>query len=964
MSFPSFFALLFAGGALRRRRALARWLPAFAFFLTTLLGSGMAQATVYTFAGGAVDTCTLSNKVYTCPYPAYLDWDDAVMIGTGYTLKVTNNVAVTYNQGLTMQAGSKLIVTGYLNLKDINPANLKVADNSIIEVGGAFSMGSLKQSLSADISAYSMNLGTDAITVNGNLTSTTSIAIGSYATINGNISGTVITTAAPVKITGKVTATTSFTLASGSTVTGTVDTGSLVLESSEALIDGPAYVNTARLEWHGRVSGIIYCKNGTAKNKCDCVTNNSGYAVNKPNGPTCEAPSPKTPHHFLITHDGEGDTCLPEKITVTACANAACTAPHYNGAASGTISGLNLPFSIAADTGLVAVNATRFTEGPVNLGVVDASYDCYRTSNNSNSCAMSFAGGAKLLVDIPDHVAGAGGISAKVKAVRANDEKTACIAAFADTTYNVQYSCSYSKPKTGSLPLTLGGQPLACAAGTEKSISTKFDANGLAPALSLKYPDSGELALKAFVDTKKGMTAKGEKLFVTVPAAFKLAPPAGPLRAGADFAVDVTALNADGATTPNFDTKDLNDAGGTGHDVALDVACRAQGGALGSFASSVSFTDGVAKATARWSEVGRIDLKASVMNFLGIANLNAEGRTDDPLKNCPGTVGPFLPQYFKLVIERPIDEKDRTFHYAQEPFVVRAIAMSKAGTITENYDAKIVDTVTKAAYSEKLTLSALGPTGVALAPAPGVLNTVPAVTPPLVEIPASAFVKGSAAVTVNYTFAEVRTAPQGMRLRATNGKAAPADVGSAYAVAPDPDPAKEAQTIVRSGRMRIGNRFGGLKTTLSIPVTVEYWTGKSWLLNADDSFTAIPPGSFALKPTVSGMAISPTFPYDPADPQKLVRFLNGTVAFDLRVTAGGPGPVEIAINLGGALKDNTCIGDKVSTDLFSSGANKPWLRPVVTGCGGTTARDPSGRATFGVYTPENRRIIHVREVFN
>jgi len=62
--------------------------------------------------------------------------------------------------------------------------------------------------------------------------------------------------------------------------------------------------------------------------------------------------------------------------------------------------------------------------------------------------------------------------------------------------------------------------------------------------------------------------------------------------------------------------------------------------------------------------------------------------------------------------------------------------------------------------------------------------------------------------------------------------------------------------------------------------------------------------------------------------------------------------------------DNSCLGSAGGPGGAPSGAGFPWLPPVATGCGATRARAPSGRATFGVYTRENRRIIHVREVFN
>lgn len=937
MSFPSFFALLFAGAPLWRRRRSPHWLPALALALAGLLGSGLAQATVYTFNGNPVDTCTLSAKLYTCPNPAYLDWDDAVVIGSGYTLKVTNNVTVTYNQGLSMQPGAKLIVTGNLNIKGINPPNLKVADGSSIEVGGTFSMGDLRQSLSADVAANAIHLGTDAVTINGNLTSKTSIAIGSYATINGNVTGTVVTTASPVTINGKVTATSYFSLASGSKVTGSVDTGSLVLESSDALIDGPAWVNTARLEWHGRITGTLYCKNGTSKNKCDCVTNNSGYAVNSANGLRCESgAAPKGLHRFLITHDGEADTCLPEKITVTACANAACTAPHYAGAVTARV--LGHEFTIAENAGAAVLNLTRIAAGSVTLDVTGSTITpaseraCYRSSNNTNSCDMNFAGGTKLKLSVPAHAAGAG-IQGMLQAVKANDDNSACVAAFQGQVHDVSYTCSYGKPKTGTLSPALDNKPLACSPTAKLTINTGFDANGSA-RLPFSYADAGEIVLGAVIDGAKGK-ASGEGSAVTAPASFRIEPPAGPIRAGADFALRITARNTAGAVTPNFDTAALNNALAVKHDVTLAVDCHRQGGIKGSLTPvSPAFSAGVAAVTATWSDVGNIDLGASLPDFLG-AGVGATGSTSTAAAGqCSGAVGPFIPAWFYLELVSP-----RAFYYAGEPIPLRVSAMNKAGAVTVNYSAQ-------RGLSELLALAAHDKTGAAFAQAPGGLS------PAIVE--ADKFTDGVAQVQPSYVFTTAPHAPTQLRLRVRNGKAAPLDVSSAAPAAAE----DAAMPLVRSGRLRIGNRFGGLKTTLAIPVTAEYWTGKSWLLNSDDNHTVIPHNAFILKPAAEGMTVTRSFAANP------FRLAGGAGSFDLRVSAGGPGPVDIAINLGDGLMDNTCIGNAVGTGMASTSARIPWLRPYITGCNPAQFRDPSARASFGVYTPENRRIIHVREVFN
>jgi MSHA biogenesis protein MshQ len=332
---------------------------------------------------------------------------------------------------------------------------------------------------------------------------------------------------------------------------------------------------------------------------------------------------------------------------------------------------------------------------------------------------------------------------------------------------------------------------------------------------------------------------------------------------------------------------------------------------------------------------------------MGIDHLNAGGSTNSPATaGCDGNVGPFIPAYFKLQL---LDA--RTFHYSGEPFPLLVSAMNTAGAVTVNYSSTL-------GLSETVTLAANDKTGTAFSPVPGTLSNA--------AVAATAFKEGVASLNgtatngivlpkPSYTFTTVPTAPTQIRLRATNNKA-----GTAAVLSSAPAAAEEAaMPVIRSGRLRLGNRFGGLKSTLSIPVTAEYWTGRSWLLNSDDVYTVIPQNSFAIKPLVSGMTVAHSFASNP------VKLANGAAAFDLRVTGGGPGPVDIAINIGSSLQDNSCIGNTVGTGLATFGAAIPWLRPVTIGCNPSPlARDPYSRVNFGVYTPENRRIIHVREVFN
>lgn len=206
----------------------------------------MAQAATYVFNGNPIYSCTYSAslKLYTCPSSAYLAEYDQVIIADGYTVKVNNNIIIGYNHGLTMSGMAKLIVTGYLDISAMNPANLKVTDGSF-EVGGTFTAGDLSTTISADVTAGAIQLGPARVTITGNLVSKGVVNISSNSKVTGNISGTVITTASTVSITGNITATTRVSLESATTVAGTVTAPVVNLLPSNTRITGDVTATTS-----------------------------------------------------------------------------------------------------------------------------------------------------------------------------------------------------------------------------------------------------------------------------------------------------------------------------------------------------------------------------------------------------------------------------------------------------------------------------------------------------------------------------------------------------------------------------------------------------------------------------------------------------------------------------------------------------------------------------------------------
>lgn len=907
MSFPSIFAILSAHCP--ARPSLGR-LAALALALAGLPGSSLAQAASYRFDGNPVADCPLAGKIYTCASAAWLGDRDELVISAGYTLAFSGDLSLGLNQGLAMAAGARLAVAGKLDIRDVKPANLQV-DGGNLEVGGSFSMGGQKQTLSADVSANAIHLGPERIT------------------INGKLSAAVITTASALTINGDVRATQSFSLASGGKVFGNVDTGSLVLEASGALVRGSAWVDTALLEWHGRVDGTIYCRQGSAGTNCGCVTNNSGYAVSSANGPRCEGPAPAGVHHYRITHDGQASSCAGEDVTVTACANADCSAPHVASAPGVTLVPGGAAVSFGS-SGVAQASVTSIQSGSVTLGFVESvPAACLHTGAGSASCAMHFSGQTAFELIVPHHRVGE--LQAPtLQALQPAANRKSCDPVFKDRTVKVDFSCAHVKPASGRDHLHLGvrgslsetaSAPLACSgmaastAPTVKQLDVSFDAEGKG-SVDLRYADVGSVRLKASV-SRDGARIEGEGEFTVAPWRIGLAAtaPAGGFVAGVPFELKLASLNKAGGVTRAFDKGLLPDAPGVVLGSCAIAPLRPGGVNPSAFAG---FTDGVATLALSWSEVGSMGLSASLADFLG-SGIGSSGSTGD----CK-SLGPFAPAY--LQVDRDAASPVRNFDYSSEPIQVVVSARNGAGEITRNYEHAT-------GRSEDVTLAALVGAG-----GPGAWAAGPA------GIPAASFTEGKAAWSRAWVVGK-DVGPASITLRATSASASSQDKG------------ENLTTEVRLGRLRLGSRFGGHKATLSMPVTAEYWTGKSWLLNSDDSHTLVPQAAFAFK-GAAGMKPAPAFG---AGPLKLA---HGAAAFGLALGEGGPGPVDIAINLRSGTQDDACIGNSAGTGIATAGAAIPWLRPFTTGCNAAQARDPYGRATFGVPTPENRRIIHVREVFN
>ncbi|HEY8606816.1 MAG TPA: DUF6701 domain-containing protein [Noviherbaspirillum sp.] len=100
------------------------------------------------------------------------------------------------------------------------------------------------------------------------------------------------------------------------------------------------------------------------------------------------------PHHIRIEHDGTGQTCMPETVTIRACANASCSTP-YTGTVTTTLSpsGWNsnpITFSGGSTTATLSIPTARnITLGASATSPTPAAATrCFR--GGTESCSMSF----------------------------------------------------------------------------------------------------------------------------------------------------------------------------------------------------------------------------------------------------------------------------------------------------------------------------------------------------------------------------------------------------------------------------------------------------------------------------------------------------------------------------------------------------------------------------------------------
>jgi MSHA biogenesis protein MshQ len=690
-----------------------------------------------------------------------------------------------------------------------------------------------------------------------------------------------------------------------------------------------------------------------------------GIGATAASGNSCGFTVQQTLDHVeLTTSSATNVTCTPLSYTVKACGNAACSTLYTRGLSGTlTVSGVtvNYPagqsFTIGSGASSTTMSVHATTVGTATAALSGLSVTPVGSpqvycgmgaaASSGGSCAVTMADSA-LLFSVPNHVSEVAQ-TVTVSAVRSSNNATVCTPAFT-TAKNVTFKCSYGNPATGTLPVRVGGTPVnasgsaaaACDA-TGRAVSLSFNASGVA-STTVQYADVGQVTLNATYTgsgSDAGLVMNGSSTFVAVPASFAFSNVTASPVAGSTFSAKLSALNSAGAAVPNFgkETPTVTDyvrlswakyrPTGT---TAVSGTFTGTGIGGAPYISSTSFANGaVTLSDLKWSEVGTGDLGAALVggSYLGTGT-SVSGSTSS------GGVGPFVPHHFDVSVTPGCSG---AFTYSGQPFSVSVTARNASGAQTQNYDGT---GNTSPNFARSGSFSAVG-----AGAATGSLSST--------SISASQFVNGVGTVSASpvFSFTNKLTTATTVSIRATDSDGVTSASTSG---------GTDGSLLVRSGRIKVSNAFGSEKSSLEVPVQSQFWNGRAWVVNSQDSCTSIPAAAVARSNYLDSKGAS-TGAWTTTPTSVTISGGNGKLYLSAP-TGGGTGSVDFAFNLGSGSADQSCLTSHPAT----TGAGVPWLRSQngSTGaCAGITTydRDPSARASFGVYQPETRKAVYQRELY-
>ncbi|WP_127999454.1 DUF6701 domain-containing protein [Piscinibacter defluvii] len=708
--------------------------------------------------------------------------------------------------------------------------------------------------------------------------------------------------------------------------------------------------------------------------------------------------------HYELSLPATGLACLPTTVSLVACTNSSspCTSKATTLAgqtatlatSAGTLGTSTLSFDASgnASTTLSVPNASNgasvtvtlsgeqsLASNPrrccVNGSSCSAANSCSITINTAGFVIAAAANGAATTV--PTQTAGTGSGSYVLRAVQSGTATKACEAGLTGST-TVHWALQCNDPSTcsaGNLMTLTGSSAVAIAGNPSSGVSSTtavpmvFDANGNAP-FSFLYNDVGRITLWASKSVNGHTLSGSSNAFVTRPAALALssirqtASPSTPnpgatsatggrfVMAGESFGATVTALTSGGAATPNFGRENVPEGIALTRTLVLPA-----GGATGTLANPTiaggSFANGAATTmTLAFSEVGIITLTPALADgdYLGAGAV--AGTTS-------GNVGRFVPARFALSAASVTHRAGAAcspasaFTYLDETFRLgfTLTAQNLAGATTQNYTGSFA----RLALATPANFNLAGIDG-------GTRFASGGASPRLSLGTSGGSWSNGVASGITLTAAALRgTGPDGP-FDAAFG-IAPADGDGVTLAAYDldtdttagADRARLGTVALRYGRLRLTNAIGAADRALALPLVAQSWNGSAFDTNTLDSCTSVPAsavnfGNLRRTLTTADTSVGGS-----------VTLAGGIGRLLLAAPGGGrAGSVDVALSLGSSATDASCLQPwtPATGDAATAGANLAHLRGAW--CGSSWDKDPSARASFGLYRGADA-VIYQRE---
>ena len=694
--------------------------------------------------------------------------------------------------------------------------------------------------------------------------------------------------------------------------------------------------------------------------------------------------------HYELSVASSSIACLGTTVTVKACADSSspCTNPSTSlvgqtatvTSSAGALDTTTVVFDTAgtATTTLRHLAATDGTAVTVTLSgeqtAAPQPRQCCPDGANcsvANSCTTTFATAGFIVAaaangaatTVPAQTAGTASASFALRAVKTNTTTRACEAALVGAT-TVDWAAQCHDPSTCSSGnrMTITGSTATAVASNPSSgvtattpVAMLFDANGNAP-FTLNYADAGLVGLRMSKTVSGAPLVGSTNAFVVRPFGFTISgirQTASPglvnpgangtggakfVAAGEAFTATVTAVTSSGAATPNFG----REAAPEGVVLAPTLVAPSSG-TLGTLANATiagsSFNAGVATAQSlSYSEVGIATIAASVAdgNYLGAGNVSGA---------ASGNIGRFVPARFALsagtVTHRAAlsCSPASSFTYLGENFALRFTleAQNAAGAVTRNYRAGYAkfDPTVAGAYAlsgrDGATVFDTAGARLSLGTATGAWSNGVATG---ITLTASAARAASPDGPFNAAFGIAPVDSDGVALAAF-------DIAST--AGGTNDRATVATVPLRHGRLRLSNAVAVPQRGLSLPLVVQAWNGSAFDVNTLDSCTRVDTTAFSvgnLRRTLTAADVNAG--------SGSITLVGGAGRVDLSAPAAGRhGSADIALSLGSAAADASCLQPWTAERAATTGANLAYLRGAW--CGSSTDKDPSARATWGVY---------------